>query len=409
MANDVKVMSAVSKEILRQFDLKCIVGNTTNRQYDDTCKYKGAAAGSTINIKQIQRLTVSDGATLVIQDLEERLAPLARTTQKHIGLAFTSQELTQDLVNPEGMAMFAKDYLDSAIDNLAAAVDTAVLSPMALASYGAIGTPGTNPAAYADITDARAELQQVMAPSGDRHYVANPKAIASINAGTSNLFNPTSEKSSDYRTGHLKSTNDFDIWSTDFLPSHTNGDADDATATMTGVTAEGATTIATTGWGATDKITEGTRLTIAGVRRANLVSGAAKADLQVFIVTADTTAVATAMTIPVQPAMEATGPYKNIDALPADLAVITVLGAVDTTYDLNLFYHRDAHVFATQDLKHIGTPKESYIRDDKMKITMKLTMDGDITNFKAISRLDILYGYAALQPEWSFVQWGTGF
>jgi hypothetical protein len=175
---------------------------------------------------------------------------------------------------------------------------------------------------------------------------------------------------------------------------------------MTGATVEGATTIATTGWGATDEITEGTRLTIAGVKRANLVSGVAKADLQVFIVTADTTAIATAMTIPVQPAMEAAGAYKNIDALPADLAVITVLGAVDTTYQLNLFYHRDAHVLAFQDLTHIGTPKEQYIRDEKLGITMKLTMDGDIVNYKAISRLDVLYGYAALAPWWSFVQWG---
>jgi len=406
MANDVKVMSAVSKEILRQFDLKCVVGNTVNRQYDDTCKYKGAAAGSTLNIKQIQRLVVSDGATLVIQDLEERQVPLARTTQKHIGLAFTSQELTQDLTNPEGMTLFAEDYLDSAIDNLAAAVDTDIFGRMALASYGAIGTPGTNPATYGDITDARAELQQVMAPSDNRHYVANPKAIASLNAGTSNLFNPSSEKSSDYRTGHLKSTNQFDVWDTDFLPSHTNGTADDATATMTGATVEGASTIATTGWGAVDVITEGTRITIAGVKRANLVSGVAKSDLQVLIVTADTTAVATAMTIPISPALEAAGPYKNIDALPANLAVITVLGAISTTYQLNMFYHRDAHVFATQDLKHIGTPKEHYIRNEKLGISMKLTMDGDITNFKAISRLDILYGYAALAPWWSFVQWG---
>ena len=407
MANDVKIMSVVSKEIVREFDLKCVSGNTMNRQYDETSKYKGAAAGSIINIKQIQRLTVSTGATLDVQDLEERLAPLTISTQKQVSLQFTSQELTQDLLSPEGIDMFANDYLSSGIDNLAAAIDTDVFALAALSSYGAIGTPGTNPATYADITDARAQLQQVMAPSDNRHYIASPKAIGSLNAGTSNLFNPSSEKSSDYRTGHLKSTNGFDVWDTDFLPSHTNGDADDTTALVNGATAEGATTLVTDGWGgATDVMTEGTRFTVAGVRRVNLVSGAAKADLQVFIADADATAAANAMSITFQPAMEATGAYKNIDVLPADNAAVTILGAVDTTYQLNLFYHKDAHVLAFQDLKHIGTPKEHYIRDEKLKISMKLTMDGDIVNFKSIARLDVLYGYCPLAPWMSFVQWG---
>ena len=120
MANDIKVMSALDKEIIRQFNVKSIVGNTFNRQYDKTYQAFGTKAGSTIQIKQIQRYVVSTGATLVKQDHIERVINLPRTTQKHVGLAFTSQELTQDLTTVEGMAMFSQENLETAMDTLCA-------------------------------------------------------------------------------------------------------------------------------------------------------------------------------------------------------------------------------------------------------------------------------------------------
>ena len=409
MANNVKVLDVISKEILRYFMVDSVVANTFCRQYDDTYRMSGANSGSTIRIKQPQRVTVSTGATIDIQDLVEREVSLARTTQKHVALNFTSAELTQDLAeNADKLALFSNEYLKAAMDSICSVVDSAGLEFAGDATYNSVGTPGTDPSGYSDVTSAKALLGKYNTPRIDRHFVLTTDSMGSMNAGMSGLFNPTQAKSADYKSGLLADSNGFKFWETDFLPRHLNGDADDSTALVNGSTSEAAATIVTDGWGATETITKGTHITLAGVYRANLVSKESKSDLQQFIVTADTTAVAGAMTIPIAPAIEAAGAYQNVSALPADNAAITIVsGTLSTAYDMNLFYHKDAFVFATQDLKNIGTPNEFFVRDEDLGVSMKVTMDGNISTMQAISRLDILYGFAAIAPWWSGKLWAA--
>jgi hypothetical protein len=405
MANDIKVMTAVDKEIVRRFNSKCVVAGTFNRQYDDTKKAYGANSGSTIQIKQIQRYVASTGATLVEQDHVERTVDLPRTTQVHVGLSFTSAEMTQELLTPEGMSKFSQEFLDASMDTIAAKVDTDILEDAQQASYNTIGTAGTLPNSYSDITAARSLLNKNLAPLENRCYIGTPDIIGSLNSGMATLFNPASEKSSDYRTGHIAKVNRFDFFESDFLAAHTNGDAT-GTPLINGTTTEGASQLVTDGWGNAQTLTKGSRFVVAGVRRANLVSKQAKKDLQVFVATADAVSDGSGnMTILVSPSLEAAGAYQNIGALPANDAAITVLGDPSTTYEQALFFHRDAHVFATQDLKKINSNIERYIRGKDL--TMKLTMDADIRTYESISRLDILYGYAPLAPWWSGIQWGA--
>lgn len=408
MANDIKIMTALDKEIIRQFNVKSVVGNTFNRQYDGTKKAYGANSGSTIEIKQTQRYIVSTGATLVIQDHIERTVNLPKTTQKHVGLAFTSVELTQDLLTMDGMSMFSQEFLDAAMDTLCADIDNDIFNQAQQSTYNTIGTPGTTPNSFSDFTNARALLNKNMAPRDNRNYVGTPDIIGSLVAGTANLFNPQGQKSEDYRTGHMGgNVSGFTVWESDFLASHTNGDAA-GTPLINGTPLEGDTSLVTDGWGNTQTLTKGTRFTIAGVRRTNLVSKQSKRDPQVFVVTADAISDGSGnMTIPISPAIEATGAYQNIGLLPVNNAVITVQGTASVTYEQALFYHRDAHVFATQDLKKINAIIERYIRDEKLGVTMKLTMDSDIRTYEAISRLDILYGYATLAPWWSGIAWSA--
>ena len=261
MANVNKVFTVMSKEVIRLFETSSVVANTMNTQYDKKYENSGAREGDTINIVQPQRYVTTDGATLSVQDNIERSVSLPRTTQKHIGLNFTSAELTQDLMSPEKMAGFSKNKLETAIQTLCATIDSDILNRARKATYNTIGTPGTNPSSYSDITNARAVLQKYNANKNDRHYILTPDSMGSINAGTSGLFNPTAEKSADYRSGHLKDTNGFTFWDTDFLARHTNGTATDGAITAN-VPTEGASSIEIDGVGASATITEGTTFTI---------------------------------------------------------------------------------------------------------------------------------------------------
>lgn len=409
MANDIKVNDIVSKEIIRLFEYNFISGHTMDRQYDKTYQAAGAAAGSQIRIKQPQRFVATVGAAINIQDTIEREVTLARTSQTHVALGFTAAELTQDLLTEENMTMFSKEYLDTAIQTICAAVDTDILNRARKAIYNTTGTPGTNPANYDSVTQVKAVLNKFGTPKQDRYAVLTDDSLSSLNAGTQNLFNPQDDKASDYRTGELRKINDIKFFNTDFLARHTNGDADDTAATVELIGVEGAGTVALENFGAVETMTEGTVFTIAGVFRRNLVSKDVKSDLQRFVATADATAVAGKMVVNIEPPLDADGTlaYASISALPQAGASITIEGALSTSYDQNLYYSKQAFVFATQDLKNIGAVREFAVRDEELGVALKFTSQGDINNLAARSRLDILYGFAAVCPWWAVKQWAA--
>jgi hypothetical protein len=406
--NDIKVNDVVSKEIIRLFEYNFISGATMDRQYDATKSHRGAAEGSQIRIKQPQRFIATDGAAINIQNTVEEEVVLTRTTQKHVALGFTSQELSQDLLDDGKMAMFSKEYLDEAICTLASAVDADILNRARLASYNTLGTPGSNPNTYADVTNMKATLNKYGAPKKDRFGILTDDAMSSLNAGTQNLFNPKEEKSQDYRDGELANVNGIKFWNSDFLGRHANGDGDASAATVQTTATEGESTVDLTGLTGTT-ITAGSTIWFADVRRRNYKTKAGKADIQKFTVTANATITTGAATVSISPALvsDPTNAYAEIDSLPQAGAAVTIEGDPSEVYDQSLVYSRQAFVFATQDLAKIDAVREFAVRDEELGVSMKFTSQGDINNLAARSRVDILYGFAAVCPWWSIKIWGA--
>lgn len=402
MANTTLVMDVISKEVIRLFNVNSIVGNCLSRQYDKSYSGYGAAAGDTIRIKQPQRFRVSSGATIDIQDRNEKAVNLVRGTQKHIALAFTSKELTQDLLNPDNLNLFSKDHLETAVQDLSAEVDRDVLSQMMNDIYLYEGTYGVNPTGYASVTQCSKKLNMFGAPKMNRHLVLAPGAQAAMNEGMAGLFNPTAIVSDQFKNGMLANTNQFTFWESDFTSDHTNG-AYGGTPVMSATVSEGASTLPISGFTAGSVITKGTILTVAGVKRRNYVSLQAKGALHPMVVLADATADGSGnVTLSIAPALlaSATDAYSNVTALPQSGAAVTILGASSAASAQSLFFAKEGFVFATADLKDIGVHMERSITDPKQKISMHLALQGDIVNYKAVSRLDILYGYAAVCPWW---------
>ena len=70
------------------------------------------------------------------------------------------------------------------------------------------------------------------------------------------------------------------------------------------------------------------------------------------------------------------------------------------THRANLAFHRDAFTLATVPftLPETAPVKEQLSADG---ITMTLTGGWDVTNYREIYRLDILYGVKTIRPEWA--------
>jgi hypothetical protein len=410
MPNTFANNSVVSNEVQYMFETANVSTIAFNRQYDGTKVHRGAAEGDIINIEQPFRTVANQGATFVENTIDEYTIPLARATQFQVGLGVTAKELALNLAKKDIRKMYSEKYLKTACATIGAKVDSYALDIAYKNTYNTVGTPGTNPSSYSDITEPRTILELERAPSNDRYAICTPQSIGSLNAGMVSLFNPQKEKSQDYRDGHIGDTNEFRFYSTPNLTRHTNGTCADTTLAVNGTIAEGDTVIPVDGGTANGTITRGTVIKVASVFAADSLTKENREDVRKFVVAEDVTlSAAGAGNITVTVPIRATGGYKHVSALPADGAAITIEGAVSTTYSHNIYMQKDAHVISFVDLPEIGVEHEMMIRNEELGsgFAAKICSDGDIIDYKNRSRLDVLLGVTTPNPWFSVRQWAA--
>lgn len=411
-SNTIKVLTAISKEISRRYDVRADVINSFNRQYAKPMKAWGSNSGASVQIKTPQKVTGTASTTLNIQDLGENSVTLTVNNPYHVGLGFTQAELTQDLLNPNNMKMFADDYLDAAIDDVLAYTQTQFATYISQQTFNSVGTPGTGPTTITPVTQARARLNNNRAPRQNRTFLLDPDNAALLNAGQSGLFHSGDAIASNYKDGALSPSHGFVFKESPDMVEHTNGSQDGNYVVNSAGTITGSTLTVKTGTGtikAGDIFTIGSGAN--GLYAVDPVSGQSKGYLQQFVCTSDYAGGAGDVSI--SPPITTSGAYKTVNqAIGGDWA-LTFVGSASTAYGRGVAAHRDAFTFATAELADIGVTYEvpiitggagdGYSRDGGANpgVYMKLTMDGDITNLRSVARLDILFGYTKLVPEWA--------
>jgi len=145
------------------------------------------------------------------------------------------------------------------------------------------------------------------------------------------------------------------------------------------------------------------RFAIAGVFAVNPVSRQTTTQLQQFVVTSDVNSDAAGnATIPIAPAITPTGQFQNVTVGPADNAAITIVGTSGTVTEQNVAFHRDAFTLACADLPLPGGVDMAARKSDPQTgLSVRAVRAYNITTDQFPLRLDILYGIAALYPEWS--------
>lgn len=384
MSNTILTPTAVTREILRVLHEKLSFVGTINRQYDDSFAKSGAKIGDSLKIRLPNRYTVTTGATLSTQDISEESVTLQVNTQKHVGMKFTSDELTLDLDD------FSKRVIQPAISVLASDVENDVIAGCTKKVYNQVGTWGTVPASYKIITDARARMNKFLAPKDNRRSLQlESDAMSSMADALKGLFQDSKSVAEQYREGMVGRHGGFDWYENERVYAHATG-TDHTTVTVNDASiASGDTTITTAG----GNVTVGTVFTFNGV---NAVHPETKADLgfaQQFVITA-----VSGNDWTFSPAIISTGAKKNVTALPVTTEAITLFGTASQTKNQHLAYHEDAFTFATADLL---LPKgvDFAAREVLDGISVRLVRQYDINNDTFPCRVDVLYGYQALRPE----------
>ena len=269
------------------------------------------------------------------------------------------------------------------------------------------GTPATTPASLAAILNAGVKLSQGLAPDSDRHVLLDSLAMAGCVNPLATYFHKASEIERAFAEGYIGYAAGFKWWESNMVPNHTNGirvDASHVMNTSTGITS-GTATLTTTGQTqTTDAFLAGDIITVEGVYAINRETKQRYSHLQQFVVTADKTCDATDV-LAVSPTPVTSGAKQNIEVVSAGAskAVVSVAaggsGAVSAVYPQNLAYHRDAFTFVSADLhKEPGQRMERAVIEG---ISMRFWRGADIINDKFPARLDVLFGYKTIRPEWA--------
>ncbi len=400
MANSILTIDMITRKALEILENNLVITRNVNRQYDNSFAQEGAKIGTTLRIRLPDRALVTDGAALQVQDDNEQFTTLTVSSQKHIGINFTTAELTMQLDD------FAERVLKPRVSQLASSIDADVANAYQ-GIFASVGTPGTVPSTSLVLLQGQQKLNEAAAPMSPRYATVNPAANAGLVEGMKGLFNPVSTISRQFKSGLMgEGILGYDEMAmSQSIKQHTTGTRTGAHTVTTTVSTQGATTIAITGTG-TQTIKKGDVFTIGSVFAVNPQTRESTGSLQQFVATADATASGGAYTVSVSPAIYTSGQaLATVDSFPQSGATVTFLGSASTQYPQNLLYHKDAIAFATADLV-MPQGVDMASRQVHNGISMRIVRQYDINNDRLPCRIDVLYGFSVIRPQLACRMWG---
>jgi len=404
MGNTLKFIDMVAREALAIAHEKAQFIGTVDRQYDDSFGKTGAKIGSTLRVRNPNKYTRRQGSRVMdVQDQNEATQTITVATQDGVDMRFNSAELTLDTDSPDQVAAFSKRYIEPAAAALVSGIESDFLAYATKATYQVAGTAGTGITTLVAPGAARAKLNQALAPKDSRYIQMDSVTMGGLVNGVAAYFNPSNAIASQYREGMVARTAMADYYENERIWTLTNSDDVTANTNADGLVTDGGSTIAVADDLAIAKQVVGSVFTVAGVYDCHPETKAAYAHLKQFTVTATG-----AVSVTVSPTIYLTGANKNVcSSTGANLAVtafneaaLTFIGAASNSYVQPLMYHKDAFQFITADLPLMDDAHKC-TRRTQDGLSLRVWMASDIRNDELLMRLDILYGMAALRPEWA--------
>ena len=400
MSNSLLTIDMITRKALQILENNLVITRNVNRAYDDSFAVEGAKIGSTLRIRLPDRALVTDGAALQVQDDNEQFTTLTVSSQKHIGINFTSAELTMQLDD------FAERVLKPRVSQLAASIDADVANAYKNI-YASVGTPGTTPATSLVLLQGQQKLNEAAAGMAPRYATVNPAANAGLVEGMKGFFNPVDTISRQFKAGMMgQGVLGYDeINMSQSVVNHTNGDWGTGITIGATISAQGASSASISFTGSSKTWKVGDVFTISSVYAVNPQTRQSTGSLQQFVVTEDLTA-STSGTLKFSPAIYTSSQaLATVDSFPQSGATVTMLGNAGGQYAQNLVYHKDAITFATADLL-LPQGVDMASRQVHNGISMRIVRQYDINNDRMPCRIDVLYGYSVIRPQMACRMWG---
>lgn len=404
--NTLLTIDMITREAVSIFKNSNLFIMNMDTQYSAEFARDGAKIGQVIRIRLPNDYVVYDGPAFQQQGTNEQYTTLALTSQKNVGLGFTSAERTMSVDD------YAEIILQPAVNNLAGKVALNVM----LASEGGVCNLVQNLDGGGNIISPTSEqfLQAnaiIDDNSGDamtRRMVNDPTTDARTTVSLQGLLNPATEISQQFRTGMMKSGLGYERWFRDqTVIKHTTGTyASDATVNGGNQqTPRQGGNILTSALNA--PLNKGDIITFQNVNAVNFVTKQSLGTLRQFVVTAYCPAGTT--NIPIYPGLVpsanyiAGGPdqqYQTVDSSPVNGATMNLFTPAGVTYRKSIAYVQKAITLGTADLVMPKKAVEECARANYDGISLRILTDYLTGTDVLATRMDVLFGQQYIRPEW---------
>lgn len=409
MSNTYLTIDMITAEAVMLFKNSNMFIMNMDTQYDDQFAVDGAKIGDTLRIRLPSDFVVTDGPAMQLQDNTQQYTSLTVSSQKNVATPYSTAERTMSIDRFSELVM--APMVNALCGKVAATVmkgsEGGVCNLIANTDgAGAIISPTMD-----QYTGANAILDDQGATMMDRRCVQSPTSDARAVSALAGLLNPATEISAQFRSGMMKSGLGFDRFFRDqTVINHSTG-----TFSAGGAVNLGGQTTGTNGGdinvsAITGTLRKGDIVTFDGVNSVNRVTKETQSTLRQFVVTADVANGGTV--IPIYPAM--IGPvggvaggadqqYQTVDALPLNGAQMRLVTPAGSVYRKNLAYTQKAVTMASADLVMPKKAVEEAARTSYDGVSMRMLTDYLPLTDQLATRLDVLFGYKYIRPEWLVV------
>lgn len=401
MPNQFLFSDWVSMEALRLLLNKLQVAQFFNHSWENDYNQE-FPVGETITVKLPQRFTIRDGLQYTPQNINRISTTI--TANNVLGVDFQWDSVEKALKMERSRAEISKQYLEPAMAQIAQEIDSRAALFATQNTNNIVGQLGIDPTTPQIFNEARERLITLSCPPSDeKGMIIPPRFNTTLVPAMSALFNPASEISKQYKEGSIGKYAGADWYESMSLWRHTAGTwAGAVTVNLAGQSGSSLNINATNG----DTFFAGDVFSIDNVNQVNpMTRRQLSTQVKQFVVTQDYTAAGSNDTIQISPAIYGpTTQYQNVDALPANLAALTLFPGTTSPNGKSganaLLLHPEA--FAIVGIR-LESPKATEVtsqaKDPETGIAVRLVRMFDPQTSTMVNRWDTCFGFGRLYSD----------